>query len=403
MQQTLENEDKDTAKKIVDFFLGGAELLLDVLQKEFPALEGILSLVQFGLNCFSGESNDMQFVKDSFQTIDNKLRVLSLDLQNVMKELKKMNIDRMFSETESNIKYLFKLWTDVLNAAPQYRQWRKDEFMQQCSLLSAESCIHNLYDAVKKKGNSSLLESIKDYEEMHLRNIQHFFEGLLKLFYSGLIVSVAYRKMKQENTDDMEDKWKENLEEVTSLMNSVIDECTNKFQDQAKTDLENLVIRYNGNTESKVSNQQLAKEITDFLEDKYHWVSWSVRVYEESKSFFPFSRKYDDAFGNNFFRISSVSNNPSCKIAVSFCVDPKPIEKSKIENTLASMKKKPTAENVAKCISDGIPVHVVHIVNQKGSQFACSFPVDHHYYVYTQDISICIHSDKLAVKQQNQN
>lgn len=407
MSHSVENfvaNNRETMETVLDFLVKGAELVFSTLQMEFPAVEAVVSLVQTGLNCV--ESKELTYIKDKFQIITNKLTEISSGLEKVRKELEKMEIDDEFSNVEENIHFQFKNLTDMLNAKPERREWRQKQFITDYTTSPAENDLERLYSAVAKEGmrKESLLVFVKKYMDLHRRDIQDYYTHLMKLFYVGLIVTMAFRQIKGDNTERLEATWKERIKGIESQMKAVIDECTNKFQQQAKTDIEDLVTKkYNKVDQSNVTNQELANEINDFLKEKYDWVCWSIHVYELSSSCFPFSMfnaNYDDMFGNNWLPISPAYNTPGPKIAVSFCIDPKPIDKQKIQSALENLKKKPAAEDVAKYISRSVPEYVVHIVSQnKAWAFACSFPDGYHYYERTQYVNICIHSDQLAEKE----
>lgn len=379
---------KDTIENIMEIFEQGTEALASIVGEIFPFMEVVAPVIQLALNNI--DNNEANYIKEQFQVVRDKLDNITEEIQNINKEIEKSKIDMKYSEVEETIQNQFRKFMDILNAKPQYRNVKKDLFLDHFSKSGGEKNLHILCGAVM--GDSTFGESILDialkHEQRSRRIIEDICARLKELFCIGLIAIMGYAAISGDDETEKIKQWENKMQEVENKMKSAVEECIKNFVEQAKTDTKNL-LKESGNK----NNQQFADYIHDFLKKKYDWVSWCVCVYNQPSSS-SFSLKPKD----KTFHIAGPSHlgtytHNDVSIVISYSVNPEPIDKYKIRQLMESQDRVSDAVAVAEYIFEHMPSSVVQTVSRYRNLWGSwSFQKGYLYWENYKKVTLCVHS-----------
>ncbi|KAI1886053.1 hypothetical protein AGOR_G00210070 [Albula goreensis] len=223
------------------------------------------------------------------------------------------------------------------------------------------------------------------------RAVEEFCARLKKLFVVGIIAVMGHAALKDGTVgEDMAKKWLGRMEDIEKRMKAAVDDCTQNFAIQAKDDIEHLLQEKQGTLDPTFTQSLL-----DFLAKKYDWVSWSIRVFSHGGLFFwnwLAGKKYHGrGGGGNFFDLLTKNN---IRVVISFSAQPKPINKSQIQEHIERQKLKGNMVSVAQSLCNDLPNCVVHAVSRyKEVVESNNFQEECYYFGKHKRAHLCIHSE----------
>ncbi|XP_027013448.2 uncharacterized protein LOC113649720 [Tachysurus fulvidraco] len=386
---------KEAIEALMETLQRGSEVVASAVGEFFPLCEAASPFMKLFLDNI--ESNEVVYVKEQFIVVKNRLDVVSSQLEDINCEIQKGYIDSQYFSVEENIRNQFRKYQDILEAKPQFQEVKTRLFLDHFIKTGGEKNLNVLHDALMGKNfGGSILEVVVRYESKNRRVLEDFCVRMKELFCLGLIVLLSYYALKKR--EDMEQEklseWKEKIQEVETKMKEVIEECVKSFPEQADMDVQKLVQEKDGD-----SLQDTAQALISFLEKKYDWVSWSVRIISHSgSSSGPFwqNRRNGDNFqcveGQNCFPVLQRNGN---NIVVSYCLNPKPIPKDTIQQFMDGPGKKGDAEAVVENLKIPLSGFMVHAVSCNKESFAAyNISEDCHYWEKHKNVALCVHSDQ---------
>ncbi|XP_043912197.1 protein rapunzel-like [Protopterus annectens] len=377
---------KETIENVMEILQQGAEILASTVGELFPIFQIAAPIVQLALD--NVDSNEAKYVKEQFQIVKDKIEVLTEELEDIAKEIAKSKIDLKYSIIEETLESQFRKYMDILNAKPQFRDVKKNLFLDHYSKSGGSKNLYTLYDAVM--GNNSFGESILDiavrYEQNNRRVMEDFCARLKKLFCLGLIALMGHAAVIGDDHEAVAKKWHEKMQDVENKMKDVINNCIESFAEQAQRDTEKLIKDSNGR-----SNRQLAKYIHNFLKKKYDWINWSVRVYNHSSSW-QSKEKYHFLVGKSQLENFKVNNS---HVVISYTSKPQPIDKDEIRQLMEGLDKKTDdSARVVEYINENMPGCVIHAVARYRDIWAAwNFPEECYYWENYRNVTLYVHSE----------
>ncbi|XP_051872433.1 protein rapunzel-like [Pristis pectinata] len=331
------------------------------------------------------DSPELAFMKEQFQAVRNQLNVISGQISEVLREIERSTINNQYFPIEENLKNQFRKYMDILNAAPEFRQKQKEEFLKHFNATKGDQNLHTLYDGVMgftAVFGKSILETAMNCDQRNRRLMEGLCARLKNLFCIGLIAVLGHAGITGNDVKALETEWNQKLAEAESKMKSTVDRCIHEFAEQAKIDVERLVKEKGGR-----DNKECSSYVRDKLKNKYDWVRWSVRVYDPVIGFDNHCYIGPNPNRFHFFRLNNVN------IVVSYTTDPKPVDKSRLNHLMNGKDgwKDPlkVAEHISQNLSGG---HVVHTVRRyKGLWGAWNFPDGCHYWKNYSGVTLCVH------------
>ncbi|XP_047006214.1 uncharacterized protein LOC108256181 isoform X2 [Ictalurus punctatus] len=337
-------ENKDKIEKGVEILGKGCEILAVTVGQFNPILEAVFMVSAELLG--NPEGNEAKYLADQFESVNQKL-------EKVQGEIEKTQL--VLQRSSLNIEN-FTFYTQIINQ--------------------------------ENSSGDAMLDTILATEQRSRRAVEEFCASMKKVFVVGIVALMGYAALKEGTVEeDMVKKWQDRMEEVEKRMKAAVDECVDNFPAQAKIDINQKL------TERQSSvDPEFTKFILDALVKKYDWVSWSVRVFKDDDSRlgrFLFGKRRHINGGDNYFDF--LSNN-KIRIVVSFTADPKPLNKSQINDEIE--EKKGDMKSMAESLCRSFPNCHVHAVSRANRvEEANNFNPEHFYYIHHKKADICIHSE----------
>uniref|UniRef100_UPI00398F0950 protein rapunzel-like n=1 Tax=Pristiophorus japonicus TaxID=55135 RepID=UPI00398F0950 len=331
------------------------------------------------------DSEELAYMKEQFQVVRNQLDVISDQIKQVLWEIEKSTINNQYFPIEENLKNQFRKYMDILNAAPEFREKEKQEFLTHFAVTKGDQNLHTLFDAVMGYSaifGKPILETAMGYDQRNRRLMEGLCSRLKELFCIGLIALVGHATVTGTDTEALKREWNEKMAKVESKMTSMIDRCIKEFPEQAEIDVEKLI-----QGKGERDNKGCATYIIEALAGKYDWVKWSVRVYDPVSGFDNHCVIGPNRF--HFFRLNGVN------AVVSYATDPKiPLDEGHIRQLMDGKDGWDDAKAVAEHVYNNLPpAHVVHVVRRyKDLWNHKNFPNNCHFWESYSGVTLCVHS-----------
>lgn len=152
---------KEAIEAAMEMFERGAEVLASAVGELFPLCEAAAPVLRLALH--NAQSKEVFYVKEQFLTVRNRLDVLSSELQDINCEIQKGQLDAQYFLVEETVRNQFRMYMDILDAKPQFREVKTKLFLDHFARTGGEKNLHVLYDAMM--GTNSFGESVLDVIE----------------------------------------------------------------------------------------------------------------------------------------------------------------------------------------------------------------------------------------------
>ncbi|XP_029958809.1 rapunzel 5 [Salarias fasciatus] len=384
----LQNRDK--IEKGVEIMGQASEVLASTVGQLHPVLEAVFMASAELLN--NPDGKEARYLTQQFEQVNRQLEGIQDEIDKIALELQRTSMNKQNFDREAQMVSQYEKFQDFVNAKPKFKEKKMEKFLSHYENTDADLNLDALYNAVMGQNTAGdpMLDTVVATEERSRRAVEDFCARLKKLFVVGIIAVMGHTALKDGAVgEEMVKKWQQRMEDVEKRMKAAVDECTEKFADQAKQDLEHLLQDSPG-----AADQELANSLLDTLVKKYDWVKWSIRAFSDRERFFFFNwlagKKYHGSGGANWFDILTKNG---IKVVVSFCVDPKPINKREIQEQIEQQKLKGNMMAVALALNKSFPDCLVHAVSHyKVVVETNNFHEDCYYYGKQKRAYLCIHS-----------
>lgn len=384
-------QNRDKIEKGVEIMGQASEVLAATVGQLHPILEAVFVAAAELLS--NPEGKEARYITQQFELVNQQLEGIKNEIDQIALELQRTSMNKQNFDREAQMLSQYEKFQDFVNANPKFKGKKMEKFISHYENTDTDLNLDALYNAVTGANTSGdpILETVVTTEQRSRRAVEDFCARLKKLFVVGIIAIMGYAALKDGAVgEEMVKKWQVRMEDVEKRMKAAVDECTENFADQAKLDMEHLVLENPG-----MLNQEFIKSLLDSLVKKYDWVNWSIRAFHNKENFFIFNwlagSKYQESRGANFFDITTKKN---IKMVISFCVNPKPINKSQIQEQIDVQKLKGDMKTVASALSKSLPNCLVHAVSRyKEVVETNNFHEDCYYYGKPQKAYLCIHPE----------
>lgn len=384
-------QNRDKIEKGVEIMGQASEVLAATVGQLHPILEAVFVAASELLS--NPDGKEARYMAQQFENVNQQLVGIQDAIDQIALELQRTSMNKQNFDREAQMLSQYEKFQDFVNASSKFKEKKMEKFISHYENTEGDLNLDALYNAVIGSNISGdpMLETVVTTEQRSRRAVEDFCAQLKKLFVVGIIAVMGYSALKEGVVgEEMVKKWQERMEDVEKRMKAAVDECTEKFADQAKLDVEHLVMENPGNV-----NQEFIKSLMDSLIKKYDWVNWSIRAFSDRERVFFFNwmagKKYHGSGGANWFDI--LTNN-KIKVVVSFCVNPKPINKNQIQEQIEGQKLQGNMMNVALSLRKIFPNLLVHAVSHyKAVVEANNFHEDCYYYGKHKRAYLCIHPE----------
>ncbi|KAM9723067.1 rapunzel 5 isoform 1-T2 [Menidia menidia] len=384
-------ENRDKIEKGVEVMGQASEVLASTVGQLHPVLEAVfLASAELLAN---PEGKEARYLTQQFEKVNEKLEGIREEIDGIAVELQKASMNKRNFDGEANMLSQYEKFQDFVNAKPKFKGKKREKFLAQFENTGGDLNLDALYGAVVGENSSAdpMMDTVLAVEGRARRPVEEFCARLKKLFVVG-IISVMGHAALSEGAVGMEtvSRWQGRMEEVERRMKDAVDECTEKFAEQAKTDLEKILQETPG-----PADLAFTKSLLEPLVVKYDWVSWSVRAFNDRERIFFFNwlagKKYHGSGGANWFDFLT---RDKVKVVVSFCAEPRPLQKNQIQELIEQQKLKGNMMAVALTLHKSFPDCLVHAVSHyKAVVESNSFQEDCYYFGKHKKAYLCIHPE----------
>lgn len=384
-------QNRDKIEKGVEIMGQASEVLAATVGQLHPVLEAVFVASAELLG--NPDGKEARYLAQQFELVNQQLEGIQDEIDKIALELQKTSMNKQNFDREAQIISQYEKFQDFVNAKPKFKEKKMEKFLNHYENTDGDLNLDALYNAVTGENTSGdpMLETVVTIEQRSRRAVEDFCARLKKLFVVGIIAIMGHAALKEGVVgEEMVTKWKDRMEDVEKRMKAAVDECTEKFADQAKLDVEHILQDNPG-----AVNQEFTQTLLDSLVKKYDWVKWSIRAFNDRERIFFFNwlagKKCHGSGGTNWFDFLTKNK---IKVVVSFCVDPKPINKSQIQEKIEARKLKGNMMALALTLNRSFPNCLVHAVSHyKEVVESNNFHEDCYYYGKHKRAYLCIHPE----------
>ncbi|CAI5661737.1 rapunzel 5 [Oreochromis niloticus] len=382
---------RDKIEKGVEIMGQASEVLAATVGQLHPVLEAVFVASAELLS--NPDSKEARYLTQQFEMVNQKLEGIQDEIDKLALELQRTSLNKQNFDREAQMISQYEKFQVFVNAKPKFKEKKMEKFISHYESTDMDLNLDALYNAVTGENTSGdpMLETVVNTEQRSRRAVEDFCARLKKLFVVGIIAVMGYAALKEGGVgEEMVKKWQGRMEEVEKRMKAAVDDCAENFATQAKVDIEHLVQENPGTVDQNFTNT-----ILDALAKKYDWVNWSIRAFNDRERIFFFNwlagKKYHGSGGANWFDLLTKNK---IKIVVSFCVNPKPINKSQIQEKIEQEKLKGNMMAVALSLNKSFPNCLVHAVSHyKAVVQSTNFQDDCYYFGKHKRAYLCIHPE----------
>lgn len=383
-------QNRDKIQNAVEMIGKAAEVLAGTVGQLHPILEAIFMVSAEILS--NPEGKEARYLTEQFDMVNQKLEGIKDEMDKLGLERRKTTMNKQNFEREAQMISQYEKFQDFVNAKPEYKHKKMEKFLSHYEYTDADLNVDALYNAVMRDTSEEpILTSVVAIEHRSRRAVEDFCARLKKLFVVGIIAVMGYTALKEGIVgEEIVQKWQRQMVEVEKRMKDAVDDCRENFAEQAKLDMEHQLQQKPGSVDIDFTRLLLKSLIK-----KYDWVSWSIRIFNEKERICFYNwlagKKYHGKGGGaNYFDVLTKNN---IKVVITFCVEPKPINKDQIREQIERQSIKKDMMNVAESLSNFLPSCLVHAVSHyKEVVENNNFPEDCYYYEKQRQAYICIHS-----------
>ncbi|KAM9436476.1 uncharacterized protein Hap1MRO34_000890 [Clarias gariepinus] len=382
-------ENRDSIEKGMEILGQGCEVLAATVGQFHPILEAVFMVSAELLS--NPEGSEAKYLAEQFENVNRNLEKMQGDMKKTELALQRSSLNMENFNFYSQINEQYKMFNYIFTAKPKFKKVKIEEFLEFFDEYEGDKNLECLYNAITKENTSgdAMLDTILLTEQRSRRPVEEFCASMKKVFVIGVIALMGYTALKDGTVgEDLVKEWQVRMEAVEIRMKAAVDECVDKFAEQAKTDLDQMIKERQSSVDP-----EFPKVLLDALVKKYDWVSWSVRVFKDDERKFlkrlARKRHHVKDGGVNYFEY--LCNN-KIRIVVSFSAEPKPLNKNQIKDQIE--EEKGNIESVFESLCESLPNCLVHAVSRSTKvEEANNFDPEHIYFISHKTANICIHSE----------
>ncbi|KAI5092427.1 rapunzel, partial [Silurus meridionalis] len=174
------------------------------------------------------DDEDIQTLRREFGSVNRALDELSVQNRGVLRLMQKKTLDGQYSGVEANLRNQFRKFMEVVEARPEYKERKRDEFEESYANDMGDQNLHTLYDGVTGKSklfSRPILQVYMTYSQGDRGVMERLCTHLTYLFCIGLIALMGYAAIIGDDEEGLNKEWAEKMHEVEEKMQEVLREC----------------------------------------------------------------------------------------------------------------------------------------------------------------------------------
>uniref|UniRef100_A0A8C4SL31 Lipoprotein n=1 Tax=Erpetoichthys calabaricus TaxID=27687 RepID=A0A8C4SL31_ERPCA len=282
-----------TVKNSVGKAVSAIVKTVNVLTKALSAFSFAAAFISFILAFIPQQDPLMNFMKEQFAEVNRKLDVISLDISTLQKDVKWYSYTSIYSQDERKIQNAWMKFNEfrekaILVKTNQEKTRLAEQFTSYFESTSTESSIENFYRYLTQKELSlteNLLDLVNEKFKRDFNVVTQFAAHFTALMFKGMQLNLYYYALKGFDGEAKAKDCVEKLANVLAAVEKAMTECIDKYEEQAKIDVDEIGLS------SWSDTKELASLIKNHLDKKFDWYEWIVIAYENDS-------KYKFAAGN---------------------------------------------------------------------------------------------------------
>lgn len=174
------------------------------------------------------DDEDIRTLKREFGSINQKLDKVSQQNRNTLVQIKKETLDGQYCRVEENLKNQFRKFMEMVEARPEYRERKKEDFKESYSIDLGDQNLHTLYDGVVGKPklfSRPILEVYLTHSQGDRQTMERLCKQLTYLFCIALIALMGHAAIIGDDEEGLSEEWAEKMEHVQEKMQEALRRC----------------------------------------------------------------------------------------------------------------------------------------------------------------------------------
>ncbi|XP_063419117.1 uncharacterized protein LOC134701940 [Mytilus trossulus] len=221
------------------------------------------------------ESEELSFMKDMMNSIDNRLDQVDNRFNDIERLIKWNVVQINFGQIEQRIKAVSREFQYIYNVPEAAVQNRK-ELYEWSYKSDYQNSGTKLYQAIVERQGTfqeDLGTSVLRFTKNNRKMTQLFLTGVMQLLLQAVKVELGYLSVNNftHNLDYMTSDWEKRIQEVSDKFEQIDNQSVVNSHQQLVIDIDEYGLKNKG-----LSHKLFARELYDQLEEKYYWRHWIV-------------------------------------------------------------------------------------------------------------------------------
>ncbi|KAJ0066671.1 hypothetical protein NL108_017596 [Boleophthalmus pectinirostris] len=174
------------------------------------------------------DDEDIRTLKREFGSVNRALDEITQQNRSTLHQITKETVDGQYGRVEENIRNQFRKFMEMVEARPDQRERKKDDFEDSYSNDLGDQNLHTLYDGVvgtPKLFSRPILEVYLRHSQGDRCTMERLCTRLTYLFCIGLIALMGYAAVIGDDEEGLTEEWAEKMEHVQEKMQEALRRC----------------------------------------------------------------------------------------------------------------------------------------------------------------------------------
>ncbi|KAM9309032.1 protein rapunzel [Pholidichthys leucotaenia] len=174
------------------------------------------------------DDEDIRTLKREFGSVHRGLDQITHQNRNTLYQIRKETLDCQYWQVEENLKNQFRKFMEMVEARPEHRERKKEDFEESYANDLGDQNLHTLYDGVvgkRKLFSKPILEVYLRHSQGNRQVMERLCTRLTYLFCIGLIALMGYAAVIGDDEEGLTEEWAEKMEQVQEKMQEVLRRC----------------------------------------------------------------------------------------------------------------------------------------------------------------------------------
>ncbi|CAL9706314.1 unnamed protein product [Knipowitschia caucasica] len=174
------------------------------------------------------DDEDIRTLKREFGSVNRALERISHQSRDTLLQVQRDTLDGQYGRVEENLRNQFRKFMEMVEARPDLRERKKDDFEESYANDLGDQNLHTLYDGVMGKPklfSRPVLDVYLKHCHGDRRVMERLCTRLTYLFCIGLIALMGYAAVIGDDEEGLSEEWAERMEHVQEKMQEALRQC----------------------------------------------------------------------------------------------------------------------------------------------------------------------------------